>query len=129
MELEMFEYHTHQKSYSFFLSYTEKEDIAAWFMSNGVDLGKERVNYEISYNDFHHFYDLTCFMVDSNKIKEILTREGFKFEIHTNTWCWLEPTEENMKWAATPAEFSNGRIRIPGSRFWIYPKPELDYTI
>jgi hypothetical protein len=119
----------YDKYHRVYISPNQKKDIKKWFVNRGADIGEERVNYELEYNDAYHHYDLSCFMVDFNAIHRALQQEGFKFEEAAPTWAWRYPTEDTKKWVKYPEDLCNGRICIPGKRFWIYPKPELDYSI
>lgn len=95
---------------------------SAWCRLNGVYIGEGKDCVQISYNSAYHFYDVYLFAILGNradaqtshfeKVRELLKNEG----VDVTDWG---PT---YRWADNPAgNDANGKIMVPGVRFWIKP--------
>lgn len=97
----------------------------AWLWYNNIFIGEYRRDWELSYNDFYHFYDLSLFEIKGNygdarcyhfkQVEDFFNREGYCVENLGYTWRW-EDTDK-------------GKKRIDGVRIWIYPKDFYDTDV
>jgi hypothetical protein len=98
-----------------------------WLWYNNIFIGEYRRDWELSYNDFYHFYDLSLFEIKGNygdskryhfkQVEDFFKQEGYSVENCGHTYRW-EDVEDGKE-----------RKQRPGIRLWICPKGYCDVDI
>jgi len=98
-----------------FLQYNWEQAIVGWLNCNGVWFHRDPQHWECSYNDFHHFYDISIYecWLPGNGAHDSSIRSMREY-LRNSGLDWQEsPT---FKWDDLNTDKA---LKRPGVRFWI----------
>jgi hypothetical protein len=96
------------------------ELVQAWFGFLNIYMGECRTDFEITYNDFYHFYDLQLYEIPGNfgdpqghwdPVIAWLRGQGYDVTVTYDVWRWERDQGQEPK-------------MIRGVRLWIKPKEQ-----
>ena len=90
-----------------------------WLFYNDIFIGEFKKDWELKYNDFYHFYDLSLFEIEHNakqyhfeQVQKFFEQDGYMVKNVGHTYRWRGKGKEKKE--------------VPGVRIWIFPKDFYD---